>query len=59
MVHEHDKYLAKGIFVGKDQPLINAIMFLHPSKFISVWVGQPPSYLSLSSPPSLPQATRV
>ncbi|KAF9498080.1 hypothetical protein BDN71DRAFT_434834 [Pleurotus eryngii] len=49
---QHDKYLANGIFVGKDQTVINAIMFLHANKFVSVWVGQPP-YL-LDTQPSLP-----
>ncbi|KAF7437141.1 hypothetical protein PC9H_003977 [Pleurotus ostreatus] len=49
---QHDKYLANGIFVGKDQTVINAIMFLHANKFVSVWVGQPP-YL-LDPHPSLP-----
>ncbi|KAI0057286.1 hypothetical protein BV25DRAFT_1812562 [Artomyces pyxidatus] len=32
----HDRYLAQGIFVGKDQTLINALFYLFPSHFFSV-----------------------
>ncbi|KAL0955770.1 hypothetical protein HGRIS_001985 [Hohenbuehelia grisea] len=38
---QHDKYKAAGFFVGKDQTLINALMFLHPKRFITVWIDQP------------------
>ncbi|KAJ8501415.1 hypothetical protein ONZ45_g12148 [Pleurotus djamor] len=47
---QHDKYLSDGHFVGKDQTLINAIMFLHPERFISVWSEQPVTE-TLPSPP--------
>ncbi|KAJ6584802.1 hypothetical protein B0H19DRAFT_927552 [Mycena capillaripes] len=35
----HDHYLKLGIFVGKDQTLINAIFLLFPSRVIAVWLG--------------------
>lgn len=54
---QHDKYPAEGIFVGKDQTLINAIMFLHTNKVISIWVVQPPSYIP--SPASLPSVINL
>ncbi|KAH7884889.1 hypothetical protein F5I97DRAFT_1893153 [Phlebopus sp. FC_14] len=34
----HDKYLSNGIFVGKDQTLINALLLLFPRRFGTVWV---------------------
>ncbi|KAJ3727009.1 hypothetical protein C8R42DRAFT_621748 [Lentinula raphanica] len=37
----HDHYLNQGIFVGKDQTLINALFLLHPSRIITVWVSDP------------------
>ncbi|KAJ3926258.1 MAG: hypothetical protein NXY57DRAFT_1029640 [Lentinula lateritia] len=37
----HDYYLSQGIFVGKDQTLINALFLLHPSRVITVWVSDP------------------
>ncbi|KAJ3807837.1 hypothetical protein F5876DRAFT_90377 [Lentinula aff. lateritia] len=37
----HNYYLSQGIFVGKDQTLINALFLLHPSRVITVWVSDP------------------
>ncbi|KIK69006.1 hypothetical protein GYMLUDRAFT_67709 [Collybiopsis luxurians FD-317 M1] len=37
----HDHYLNQGIFVGKDQTLINALFLLYPSRVITVWVSDP------------------
>ncbi|KAF5383500.1 hypothetical protein D9757_006169 [Collybiopsis confluens] len=37
----HDYYLKQGIFVGKDQTLINALFLLYPSRVITVWVTDP------------------
>ncbi|TFK50758.1 hypothetical protein OE88DRAFT_1680547 [Heliocybe sulcata] len=37
----HDSYLSQGIFVGKDQTLINALFLLHPSRIITVWFADP------------------
>ncbi|KAJ3749378.1 hypothetical protein DFH05DRAFT_1476494 [Lentinula detonsa] len=37
----HDHYLTEGIFVGKDQTLINALFLLYPSRIITVWVTDP------------------
>lgn len=34
--------------MGKDQPLINAIMMLNPKRFISVWASDPAPQLSSS-----------
>ncbi|KAF7297844.1 hypothetical protein MKEN_01408300 [Mycena kentingensis (nom. inval.)] len=45
----HDHYLRRGLFVGKDQTLINAILLLFPSRIISVWLGDPdaPAHVGL------------
>ncbi|KAJ7175706.1 hypothetical protein C8R46DRAFT_989772 [Mycena filopes] len=37
----HDHYLKLGIFVGKDQTLINALFLLFPSRIIAVWLDDP------------------
>ncbi|KAJ6620760.1 hypothetical protein B0H10DRAFT_1049848 [Mycena sp. CBHHK59/15] len=37
----HDYYLGLGIFVGKDQTLINALFLLFPSRVITVWLDDP------------------
>ncbi|KAJ4483759.1 hypothetical protein J3R30DRAFT_1828569 [Lentinula aciculospora] len=37
----HDYYLTQGIFVGKDQTLINALFLLFPFRVITVWVSDP------------------
>lgn len=37
----HDLYLSQGVFVGKDQTLINALILLNPKRFISVWLFDP------------------
>lgn len=37
----HDHYLSLGLFVGKDQTLINAIFLLFPERIITVWYGDP------------------
>ncbi|KAF5310790.1 hypothetical protein D9619_007998 [Psilocybe cf. subviscida] len=37
----HDYYLSRGLFVGKDQTLINALFLLFPERVISVWFGDP------------------
>jgi hypothetical protein len=37
----HDHYLSQGIFVGKDQTLINALFLLYPSRVITTWVTDP------------------
>lgn len=34
----HDEYLSRNMFVGKDQTLINALIFLFPSRFATVWL---------------------
>ncbi|KAI0050314.1 hypothetical protein FA95DRAFT_1487575 [Auriscalpium vulgare] len=34
--HYHDSYLVRDIFVGNDQTLINALMYLFPAHFVSV-----------------------
>ncbi|KAF9234827.1 hypothetical protein BU15DRAFT_65379 [Melanogaster broomeanus] len=33
----HNEYLSRGIFVGKDQTLINAILLLYPERIGTVW----------------------
>ncbi|CAK5284258.1 unnamed protein product [Mycena citricolor] len=35
----HDHYLSLGLFVGKDQTLINALFFLFPERIVGVWQG--------------------
>ncbi|KAJ3516759.1 hypothetical protein NLJ89_g918 [Agrocybe chaxingu] len=37
----HDYYLSLGLFVGKDQTLINALMLLFPERFITIWYSDP------------------
>ncbi|KAF9012487.1 hypothetical protein BDQ17DRAFT_1343994 [Cyathus striatus] len=37
----HDHYLSLSYFVGKDQTIINAILFLYPERFITVWLNDP------------------
>ncbi len=37
----HDYYLHKGLFVGKDQTLINALFLLFPSRIFGVWLTDP------------------
>ncbi|KAJ7707135.1 hypothetical protein B0H16DRAFT_1266329, partial [Mycena metata] len=43
----HDHHLKLGIFIGKDQTLINALFLLFPSRIITVWLGDPqaPEYI--------------
>jgi len=48
----HDRYLSLGIFVGKDQTLINALFLLNPRRIISVWLGDP-------TPPSPPNSSAL
>ncbi|KAJ7196493.1 hypothetical protein GGX14DRAFT_504749 [Mycena pura] len=45
----HDHYLALGLFVGKDQTVINALFLLFPSRIIGVWLGDPdaPAHVGL------------
>ncbi|KAJ7071602.1 hypothetical protein C8F01DRAFT_442039 [Mycena amicta] len=45
----HDHYLRLGLFVGKDQTLINALFLLFPSRIIAVWLGDPdaPAHVGL------------
>ncbi|KAE9398877.1 hypothetical protein BT96DRAFT_920488 [Gymnopus androsaceus JB14] len=42
----HDHYLSEGVFVGKDQTLINALFLIFPSRIITVWLFDPdaPAY---------------
>ncbi|KAJ7166708.1 hypothetical protein C8R46DRAFT_1271639 [Mycena filopes] len=37
----HAHYLAHGLFVGKDQTLINALFLLFPERVITVWLDDP------------------
>ncbi|KIK05858.1 hypothetical protein K443DRAFT_328132 [Laccaria amethystina LaAM-08-1] len=37
----HNYYLTLGLFVGKDQTLINALFLLFPDRFITVWMYDP------------------
>ncbi|PPQ80561.1 hypothetical protein CVT25_001595 [Psilocybe cyanescens] len=37
----HNHYLSLGLFVGKDQTLINALFLLFPSRIITVWYRDP------------------
>lgn len=37
----HNKYLSQGVFVGKDQTLVNALLLLFPQRFGTVWVHDP------------------
>ncbi|KAF8960334.1 hypothetical protein BDZ97DRAFT_1905930 [Flammula alnicola] len=39
----HDYYLSLGLFVGKDQTLINALFLLFPERLITVWYHDPNS----------------
>ncbi|KAF8871724.1 hypothetical protein BD779DRAFT_440967 [Infundibulicybe gibba] len=50
----HDYYLERGIFVGKDQTLINALLLLFPSRIIAVWPNNPTTVPHLSYFPFLP-----
>jgi len=45
----HDYYRSLGLFVGKDEALINALFLLFPSRFITVWLDDPlaPAHLEL------------
>ncbi|KAF7291644.1 hypothetical protein HMN09_01255600 [Mycena chlorophos] len=47
----HDYYMNLGLFVGKDQTLINALFVLFPERLISVWLGDPeaPAHAGLVS----------
>ncbi|KAJ7436236.1 hypothetical protein FB451DRAFT_1061927 [Mycena latifolia] len=51
----HDYYLARDIFVGKDQTLINALFFLFPARVIAVWLDDPeaPAHAGLPAPRAL------
>ncbi|CAA7260382.1 unnamed protein product [Cyclocybe aegerita] len=48
----HDYYLSLGFFAGKDQTLYNAVIFLFPSRFITVWHGDPDSPARGGMPPN-------
>ncbi|TFK45115.1 hypothetical protein BDQ12DRAFT_674141 [Crucibulum laeve] len=37
----HNHYLSRGIFVGKDQTLINALFLLFPDRIFTVWMSDP------------------
>jgi len=37
----HDYYISLGMFVGKDQTLMNSIFFLFPDRFITVFYKDP------------------
>ncbi|KDR80102.1 hypothetical protein GALMADRAFT_48997, partial [Galerina marginata CBS 339.88] len=37
----HDYYLSLGLFVGKDQNIINALVLLFPNRIITVWYRDP------------------
>ena len=37
----HDYYASKGLFVGKDQTVFNAILVLFKERIITVWVYDP------------------
>jgi hypothetical protein len=37
----HDHYLSFEIFIGKNQALINSLLFLFPKRFLTVWANQP------------------
>jgi hypothetical protein len=37
----HDYYLHKGLFIGKDQTLINSLFLLFPTRIIGVWITDP------------------
>jgi hypothetical protein len=37
----HDYYASKGLFVGKDQTVFNAILVLFKERIINVWVYDP------------------
>ena len=37
----HDYYVSKGLFVGKDQTVFNAVLVLFNERVISVWVFDP------------------
>ncbi|KAG8989679.1 hypothetical protein FRB94_004152 [Tulasnella sp. JGI-2019a] len=46
----HEYYLSRNIFVGKDQNLFNTIMFLHPSRILTVWPRDPLKRLDPPAP---------
>ncbi|KAJ3487741.1 hypothetical protein NLJ89_g11686 [Agrocybe chaxingu] len=48
----HDYYISLGFFAGKDQNLYNAVIFLFPSRFITVWHGDPDSPAQGGMPPN-------
>jgi hypothetical protein len=37
----HDTYLESGMFVGKDQTVMNAILIVHAERVVTVWHGDP------------------
>ncbi|KAF8161547.1 hypothetical protein B0H34DRAFT_857930 [Crassisporium funariophilum] len=49
----HNHYLSLDVFVGKDHSLINALLLLFPSRFISVYPSDPsaPAHLALARKP--------
>ncbi|THH05190.1 hypothetical protein EW145_g4982 [Phellinidium pouzarii] len=46
----HDDYIARHVFVGKDQSLINSLFLLHPERVVTVWHGDPVAPAALFRP---------
>ena len=46
----HDYYLSLEVFIGRNQALINVLLFLFPERFITVWYNDPdaPAHLALN-----------
>ncbi|KAI5120807.1 hypothetical protein M0805_003205 [Coniferiporia weirii] len=48
----HGSYLARHIFVGKDQTLMNSLFMLHPERVITVWYKDPDAPAAAHTRPS-------
>jgi hypothetical protein len=52
----HDYYLDQGVFVGKDQTLINGLFLLHPERIITVWHRDPAAPEAVYKPDLTPDS---
>ncbi|KAG8907587.1 hypothetical protein FRB99_003511 [Tulasnella sp. 403] len=51
----HDRYLSDNKFVGKDQNIFNTIMFLNPSRILTVWPRDPRHGIEADRSENLPE----
>ena len=49
----HDHFLQLGLFAGREDSILNSILLLYPTRFITVWPRDPTSLARKGQPPSI------